>query len=126
MCVVSISQTKPLNGIDVCPLESAEYTCTANYDELGWYFNRNCALYRPTGRTSSYSNSTIFETELVSSNDEQILSNATIKNVSIEYDGLPIECHDIGGVPASLIIQLKGIILFIVTVVIFQFCACNI
>ena len=109
MCTVSISQTKPPNRTDVCPLESVEYTCTANYDELGWYFNRNWALYRPTGRTYGYSNITIFETELVSSNNVQILSNATIKNVSVEYDGLSIECHDIGDVPASKKIQVEGI-----------------
>ena len=98
LSVVSISQTKPQNGIDVCPLESVEYSCTANYDELGWYFNRTAyALYRPTGRTRD-SNSTIFKTELLYSNDEQISATATIESVLIEYNGLLIECHDIGGV----------------------------
>ena len=105
--VVSISQTKPQNGIDVCPLESVEYICTANYDELGWYFNRTVyALYRPTGRTID-SNSTIFKTELLYSNDEQISANATIETVNIEYDGLLIECHDISGV-AIKEIQVEG------------------
>ena len=105
--VVSISQTKPQNGTDVCPLESAEYTCTANYDELGWYFNGTAyALYRPIGRTLD-SNSTIFETELLYSNDEQISATATIESVKTEYDGLLIECYDIGGV-ASKEIKVEG------------------
>ena len=105
---MSLSQTKPPNRTDVCPLDqSAEYTCTANYDELGWYFNRTAyALYRPTGRTID-SNSTIFKTELLYSNDEQISVKATIEIVKTEYDGLLIECHDIGGVAVQEI-QVEG------------------
>ena len=104
---MSLLQTEPSNGLAVCPLEAVQYICTANYDELVWYFDRKeYALHRPTGVTI-YSNSTIFETELLYSDDEQISANATIEIVKTEYDGLLIECHDIGG-EATQKIRVEG------------------
>ena len=108
---MSVKPTRPYNGNPVCPLGTVEYLCTANYDELGWVFNgTRIALYKPTGKIS-YSNSTILETTLGESTEsdvgKHITSTATIESVQIDYEGLLIECYDIGGV-ASQEIRVEG------------------
>ena len=112
--VVSVIPTKPRhhNGNAVCPLGTVEYFCTANYDELGWIFNgTRIALYRSTGKTSC-SDSTILETALDkpthNAGKHTLTSTATIESVQIEYNGLLIECYDIGGVDSQEI-RVKGI-----------------
>ena len=105
--VVSVIPIKPHNGNAVCPLGTVQYFCTANYDELGWKFNgTGIALYRRTGNTYS-ANNTILKTAPGEITGKHITSTATIESVLIEYDGLSIECNDIGGV-ASQKIRVEG------------------
>ena len=110
--IVSVTPIEPHNGNAVCPFGTVKYFCTANYDEIGWIFNgTRIVLYTPT---ATYSDSTsILETTLGDSTEsdagKHITSTATIKNVQIEYDGLLIECYDIGG-KAHQVIQVEGII----------------
>lgn len=106
--IVSLSQQISGNRLAVCPLETVKYICTANYDELIWYFNRTIyELYGPNGRIS-YSNDTILKTDLFSNTDIQITSTAEIESVLPEYNGLFIECYDIGGVDSEEI-RVEGI-----------------
>ena len=96
MCNCYVSTVKLTSIADsVCPGDTVVFTCVTDTGRLVWSISNNNELYYQSGQVSEAARIRgIFTLKLINATGNVFISTATAYNVSVEFNGITINCSD--------------------------------
>ena len=92
LLIVELSQSIPENGVPVCLGQVLQYTCSTSPGSLAWLVGLDIHLFTSTSTVNLSVNVGEFVAVLTANNGTFLSSTLTNTMISLDYNGLIVEC----------------------------------